>query len=127
MQEETDIMLDKIDMAQSDMDKKLKGVFTNDKEKIIKQTGPLPEKVNQEVDSMSGVGTLIFDKGRTEGRIEGRIEGLKKFVYVIQRYMNKHDVDAETACEELDADYEEYKEACEMIASANAVNEMENV
>ena len=48
----------------------LKGIFTNDKEKIIKQTGPLPEKVDKEVDSMSGVGALILEKGRMEGRIK---------------------------------------------------------
>ena len=87
----------------------LKGIFTNDKEKIIKQTGPLPEKVDKEVDDMSGVGALIFDKGK--------VEGLQKFVAVIQRYMKKHGVDAETACEELEEDYEEYKEACRLISA----------
>ena len=30
----------------------LKGVLTNDKEKIIKQTEPLPDKVIEEVDSI---------------------------------------------------------------------------
>ena len=40
----------------------------NDKEKIIKQTGPLPEKVVGKVDSMSGVGALWIEKGRMEGR-----------------------------------------------------------
>ena len=87
----------------------LKGIFTNDKEKIVKQTGPLPEKVDKEVDDMSGVGALIFDKGK--------VEGLQKFVAVIQRYMKKHGVDAETACEELEEDYEEYKEACRLISA----------
>lgn len=87
----------------------LKGIFMNDKEKIIKQTGPLPEKVDKEVDDMSGVGALIFDKGK--------VEGLQKFVAVIQRYMKKHGVDAETACEELEEDYEEYKEACRLISA----------
>ena len=53
----------------------LKGVFTNDKEKIMKQTGPLPDKVAREVDSMSGVGALMVEKGRREGRREGRMEG----------------------------------------------------
>ena len=87
----------------------LKGIFTNDKKKIVKQTGPLPEKVDKEVDDMSGVGALIFDKGK--------VEGLQKFVAVIQRYMKKHGVDAETACEELEEDYEEYKEACRLISA----------
>lgn len=54
----------------------LKGIFTNDKEKIIKQTGPLPDAVSREVDDMSGVGALILDRGRMEGRMEGRIKGL---------------------------------------------------
>ena len=54
----------------------LKGVLTNDKEKIMKQTGPLPDKVVEEVDSMSGVGALMVEKGRIEGRLEGRIKAL---------------------------------------------------
>ena len=54
----------------------LKGIFTNDKEKIIKQTGPLPDKVDKEVDSMSGVGALILDRGRAEGEIKGRVKAL---------------------------------------------------
>ena len=41
----------------------LKGVLTIDKEKIMKQTGPLPATVMKEVDSMSGVGALMFDRG----------------------------------------------------------------
>lgn len=55
----------------------LKGIFTNDKEKIIKQTGPLPDKVDKEVDDMSGVGALIYDKGREEER-RAQIERLLK-------------------------------------------------
>ncbi len=87
----------------------LKGIFTNDKEKIIKQIGPLPEDVDEEVKSVQGVGALIYNKGR--------IEGLSKFVEIVQKYMKKHDVDAETACQDLDEDYEEYLKACEIISS----------
>lgn len=54
----------------------LKGIFTNDKEKIIKQTGPLPDKVDKEVDDMSGVGALIFDRGQIKGEIKGRVKAL---------------------------------------------------
>ena len=36
----------------------------------------MPDKVVEEVDSMSGVGALILDKGRAEGKIVGRIESL---------------------------------------------------
>ena len=59
----------------------LKGIFTNDKEKIIKQTGPLPEKVDKEVDDMSGVGALILDRGRAEGEITGEKKGRVKALY----------------------------------------------
>lgn len=59
----------------------LKGIFTNDKEKIMKKTGPLPEKVNKEVDDMSGVGAMIFDRGITEGEIKGEIKGRVKALY----------------------------------------------
>lgn len=51
-------------------------MLTFDKEKIVKQTGPLPEKVVKEVDGMSGVGALMLEKGRAEGRAEGRIKAL---------------------------------------------------
>lgn len=61
------------------------------------------------VDDMSGVGAMIFDRGQ--------ITGLKKFVGVIQKYMNNHDVDAETACDELGVEYADYKSACDMISS----------
>ena len=56
----------------------LRGIFTNDKEKIIKQTGPLSENIIREVDSMSGVGALIRDTALNEGRMEGRMEGRKE-------------------------------------------------
>ena len=42
----------------------IKGIFTNDKEKIMKQTGPLPEDIIEEVDDMNGVGALILDKSQ---------------------------------------------------------------
>ena len=54
----------------------LKGIFTNDKEKIIKQIGPLPEDVDEEVKSVQGVGLLIYNKGIAEGMTQGRIKAL---------------------------------------------------
>ena len=54
----------------------LQGVFMNDKEKIMKQVGSLPDHVMKEVDSMSGVGALMVEKGRQEGERKGRVKAL---------------------------------------------------
>lgn len=54
----------------------LKGIFTNDKEKILKRTGPLSDKIMKEVETMSGVGALIWDTALNEGKLEGRQEGI---------------------------------------------------
>lgn len=59
----------------------LKGIFTNDREKIIKHTGPLSDEIIKEVDTMSGVGALILDRGRTEGEITGEKKGRVKGLY----------------------------------------------
>ena len=64
------VRLDALSESNEEIFDYLKGVLDNDKGKIIKQTGPLPEKVVEEVDSMSGVGALWIEKGRMEGRMK---------------------------------------------------------
>ena len=90
----------------------LKGIFTNDREKIMKHTGELPEKVMKEVDIMSGVGALIrqtaldegwskgmdegWSKGLNEGWLRGRIETLYCDAgYTIEKISEKLDVEEE--------------------------------
>ena len=90
----------------------LKGIFTNDREKIMKHTGELPEKVMKEVDIMSGVGALIrqtaldegwskgmdegWSKGLNEGWLRGRIETLYCDAgYTIEKISEKLDMEEE--------------------------------
>ena len=58
----------------------LKGVFTNDKEKIIKHTGPLSDDIIKEVDVMSGVGAFIFETAITKGLEQERIEQIERLL-----------------------------------------------
>ncbi|MBE5872395.1 MAG: hypothetical protein E7294_14275 [Lachnospiraceae bacterium] len=56
----------------------LKGILTNNKEKIIRHTGTLSDDIIEEVDTMSGVGALIFETARTEGLAAGFEQGLEQ-------------------------------------------------
>ena len=79
-----EVIMIRLDTSQESKEKifdYLKGIFTNDKEKIIEQTGPLPDNIMKEVDNMSGVGALIRDTALNEGRMEGRMEGRIKALF----------------------------------------------
>ena len=87
----------------------LQGVFNFDRKKIEKQIGTLDESLSKEVDSMSGLGMIIYEDGKAEGKAE-------LLVKYVEKYMKKHEMTAEEACMELDESFEEYKAAVELLS-----------
>lgn len=74
---------------------------------------------NKKEGKVVNMGTLI-DTMYAEGKAEGKAEGeARRLAVIVERYMERHSMTAEEACEELGESYEEYIAAVELL-SVNA-------
>ena len=69
------VRLDTLTESTIDLFDYLKGIFTNNKEKITRHIGNLSDDIMKEVDIMGGVGAFIFEQARTEGLAVGLEQG----------------------------------------------------